>query len=41
MIRFNVVGHGHHSGKNGDLYTDLDNITTAKDIMEFIVAKLE
>jgi hypothetical protein len=37
----NLVGHGHHSGKDGSLSTDLDNITTAKQILEFIVANVE
>lgn len=38
---FNLVGHGHHSGKDGSLYPDLHNITTAKQILEFIVASVE
>lgn len=36
-----LVGHGHHSGADGQLYTDLDKITTAKDILSFIVVKVE
>lgn len=31
------VGHGHHSGKDGTLYSDLSNITTAYDIVERII----
>ena len=38
---FNLVGHGHHSGKDGELYKDLENITTAKQILDFIVASVE
>ena len=38
---FNLIGHGHHSGKDGSLYVDLHNITTAKQILEFIVASVE
>lgn len=38
---FNLVGHGHHSGRDGSLYTELDNVTTAKQILEFIVANVE
>lgn len=38
---FNLVGHGHHSGRDGSLYSELDNITTAKHILEFIVANVE
>jgi hypothetical protein len=37
----NLIGHGHHSGKDGSLYTDLHNITSAKQILEFIVASVE
>lgn len=38
---FRLVGHGHHSGQDGSLYTDLTNITTAKQILDFIVANIE
>jgi hypothetical protein len=38
---FNLVGHGHHSGRDGSLYTELDNVTSAKQILEFIVANVE
>jgi len=27
-----AVGHGHYSGKNGEIYYDLDNMTTALEI---------
>ena len=37
----NLVGHGHHSGADGELYEDLENITTAKQILDFIVADVE
>jgi len=33
----NPVGHGHHSGANGRLYTELHTLTTAKHIAERIV----
>lgn len=36
-----LLGHGHHSGANGTLYTDLDRITSAKQILSFIVADIE
>lgn len=36
-----LIGHGHHSGADGMLYTDLDRITTAKDILSFIVADVQ
>lgn len=32
-----LIGHGHHSGQNGNIYTDLSRLTTAKKIMERIV----
>lgn len=35
-----MVGHGHHSGQNGELYSDLSEITTAKDIVSFMVATI-
>jgi hypothetical protein len=38
---FNLIGHGHYSGRDGSLYTQLDNVTTAKQILEFIVANVE
>jgi len=38
---FKLTGHGHHSGRDGSLYTDLSNITSAKKIREFIVVNIE
>lgn len=38
---FELIGHGHHSGADGRLYEDLSNITTAKDILAFVVASVE
>lgn len=32
-----LIGHGHHSGQNGNLYRDMSNITTAKQIAERII----
>lgn len=37
---FELQGHGHHSGKTGDIYKNLKNITTAKQLLTFIVAKV-
>ncbi|MBL6445879.1 hypothetical protein JMN32_06145 [Fulvivirga sp. 29W222] len=37
----NLIGHGHHSGKDGKLYTDLKNITTAKKIVDRIILAVE
>ena len=36
-----VIGRGHHSGADGNLYTELHNISSAKHILEFVVATLE
>jgi hypothetical protein len=36
----NPIGHGHFSGKNGELYTDLSSITTAREIFRSVVVKL-
>ena len=33
------VGHGHHSGQNGDIYEDLTELTTAKALISFAVVK--
>lgn len=35
-----AVGHGHHSGKNGTLYTDLKNMTTAHEIVSRTILTL-
>ncbi len=37
----NLIGHGHHSGKDGKLYKDLSHITTAKNIAERIILTIE
>ncbi|PKV50295.1 uncharacterized protein DUF4405 [Aquimarina sp. MAR_2010_214] len=35
-----LIGHGHHSGKNGKLYTNVSTITTAKTIADRIILTL-
>ena len=32
-----LIGHGHHSGQTGELFSDLSTLTTAKQIVERIV----
>lgn len=32
-----LIGHGHHSGQDGTIYTNLSTLTTAKHILERIV----
>jgi hypothetical protein len=36
-----AIGHGHYSGKNGDINPDLSTITTALQIFETIEVKVE
>ena len=36
----NLIGHGHHSGKDGKLYKDVSQITTAKNIADRIILTL-
>ena len=35
-----VIGRSHHSGANGDLYTDLETLTTALHIAEEIIIRV-
>lgn len=35
-LDFELIGHGHYSGNNGTIHTDLSTITTAKKIAQFI-----
>lgn len=39
MYRLNPIGHGHYSGLDGRLYTDLSTMTTALEIFESITVK--
>jgi len=39
-LYLNPIGHGHHSGENGILYTDLRTFTTALDIVDYISVTL-
>lgn len=36
-----LIGHGHHSGQNGEIYKDLSTLTTALDIVERIVVGVD
>ena len=40
IVDFTLIGHSHYAGENGNLYTDLSTITTAKDITKSIQVKL-
>lgn len=35
-----LVGRGHHSGRNGNIYTDLSEITTAKQLVDRVIIEL-
>ncbi len=37
--KLELIGHSHYSGDNGEIYIDLNTITTAKDIAESIYVK--
>ncbi len=36
-----LIGHGHYAGKDGEIYTDLSTITTAKNITKKAWVKIE
>ncbi|MES2826109.1 MAG: DUF4405 domain-containing protein [Pseudomonadota bacterium] len=35
-----VVGRGHHSGQDGELYKDLENLTTAREMVDRIIVEI-
>ena len=35
-----LIGRGHHSGKDGKIYTDLSGITTAKEMVNRIIVEV-
>lgn len=37
----NPIGHSHYSGKDGQLYTDISTLTTAKDIFEKVEVRIK
>ncbi|HKM94560.1 MAG TPA: hypothetical protein VJY41_12985 [Prolixibacteraceae bacterium] len=40
-VQFELIGHSHYSGRNGELYSDVSSFTTALSIVEkiFVVVK--
>lgn len=40
-VYLNPIGHSHHSGKTGELFTDLSTITTAKQIAKRISVQVK
>jgi hypothetical protein len=39
-VELSLIGHSHYSGKDGEIYTDLSTITTAKNITKRIWVKM-
>jgi hypothetical protein len=37
----NPIGHGHPSGKDGKLYTDISTLTTAREIVQKIIVRIK
>jgi len=35
-----LIGRGHHSGKNGEIYTDLSGVTTAKEMVHRAIVEV-
>lgn len=40
LYSMELIGRGHHSGQDGEIYRDLENITTAKQIVDRIVVEV-
>ena len=36
-----IIGRGHHSGKDGLIYTDLSEITTARELVDRVIVELK
>ncbi|WP_435623473.1 DUF4405 domain-containing protein [Flagellimonas sp.] len=36
-----LIGHGHHSGKDGFIYHNMETLTTSKEIVERVLVKIE
>lgn len=41
IYAMHLVGHGHHSGRDGNVYPNLDQLTTAKDIVGKIIVDIK
>ncbi|RYY75114.1 MAG: hypothetical protein EOO52_12485 [Gammaproteobacteria bacterium] len=35
-----LLGHGHHSGENGDVNTNMDDLSTAKELIDRVIVEL-
>jgi hypothetical protein len=35
------IGHGHYSGKDGEIYGELDNMTTAMEIVNSVIVRIK
>lgn len=36
-----LIGHGHHSGTDGKIYTDVNDLTTAREIVDRVIVEVE
>jgi len=36
-----LIGRGHHSGKNGKLYKNMDDFTTALELIDRIIMEVK
>lgn len=36
-----LIGHGHHSGADGKIYTDIGNLTSSKEIIDRIIVEVK
>ncbi|MGI9345388.1 MAG: hypothetical protein ACR2PW_03895 [Gammaproteobacteria bacterium] len=39
-VPFELIGHSHRSGKNGEIYTDLSGFTTARKMLDWALIKV-
>ncbi|TQV85406.1 hypothetical protein [Aliikangiella coralliicola] len=40
LYAMELIGRGHHSGKDGNIYPDLENITTAREIIDRVIVEV-
>jgi len=36
-----IIGHGHYSGKDGKLYKNMENFTTALELVDRIIVEVK
>jgi hypothetical protein len=40
-IKLQLIGHSHYSGRDGEIYSDINSITTARDITESVTVEIK